>query len=233
MESTMAKNSMDQLLGQLNGTPPKGGPAADDQDVSTDDDGIEIDADTDDADDADDGADGDSGAEKDGNDAADDKDDAEDEVDEDALPDPVKAILKKNRDEVRDAQKEIRRLKRELRDKPDDSAENKDANERADKFQKLYVKRAAVDALREAGLSGKPDRFLRMLDLDTLEVDEDGQIDGLDEQVEEIKADFEDLFVKEPVKAPRRRISGDGAPRDVGPVPKSSTDLLVNQLMGR
>lgn len=72
-------------------------------------------------------------------------------------------------------------------------------------------------------------RVLRMLDLDELEVGEDGRVEGLAEQVEEIKAEFPEMF------ASARRPGGIDAAGRTGPGQKSKTssDQLAAQLLGR
>lgn len=66
------------------------------------------------------------------------------------------------------------------------------------------VRAAAKDALRNAGLilpeKGSPDgnyqRAIRLFDMDDIEVDDDGEVTGLDEQIKAVKRDFPELFAK-------------------------------------
>lgn len=59
------------------------------------------------------------------------------------------------------------------------------------------VRTAAREALKDAGLIGKPDRLLRLIDLDEIDVDpEDDELDGLAEQVRELKKEYPHLFRK-------------------------------------
>lgn len=54
---------------------------------------------------------------------------------------------------------------------------------------------AVPEALNEEGWNGKNlERMLRLLDLDSVEVDSDGEIDGLKDQVAELKKDFPEFF---------------------------------------
>lgn len=59
-----------------------------------------------------------------------------------------------------------------------------------------FVRSAARSALVEAGLIGKPDRLLKLIDADAVEIDEDGEVTGLDAQVRDLKRDYPELFGK-------------------------------------
>jgi hypothetical protein len=55
---------------------------------------------------------------------------------------------------------------------------------------------AARSALAAAGLQGKPDRLVAVLNLDAIDVDDDGNVAGLDKEIAQLKADFPSLFVE-------------------------------------
>lgn len=92
-----------------------------------------------------------------------------------------------------------------------------------DKYRPVLVKQAAKAALLEAGLvDPTPERVkkvLRLIDQDGVDIDEDGEVAGLDDQVEELKADYPEFFTK-PEEQRRRvpRVNGSnrtaGAPKD-------------------
>jgi hypothetical protein len=64
-------------------------------------------------------------------------------------------------------------------------------------WKPLVVNSAAKAALSSVGLIGKPDRLLRLIDLDEVDVDpESGELDGLDEQVADLKREYPHLFRK-------------------------------------
>ena len=75
------------------------------------------------------------------------------------------------------------------------------------KYKATAVRSAAKAAFLEAGLpSGSPDklaRVVRMLDLDELVVDDDGDVTGLDEQVAAIKKELPELFGTQDKRPPR------------------------------
>lgn len=100
------------------------------------------------------------------------------------------------------------------------------------KWKKRVVRQAAKAALLEAGLQGDPAKLARLVDENEVEVDDDGDIsDGLDEQVEQLKEDYPDLFEDKnapPPKATRRgRI--DGGNRDRPPAKKLSSAEIIQQ----
>lgn len=97
------------------------------------------------------------------------------------------------------------------------------------RWKSLYVKQAAKAALAQAGLIGKPDRLLKLIDMDDVTVDEDGSLVGLDAQVRELRQEYRDLFSK------RGGSRVDGAGRDdgdkAGPI-SSATQRLLAQSRG-
>lgn len=100
----------------------------------------------------------------------------------------------------------------------------------------MLVKTAARTAFVEAGLvlpKGNSDsamaRVVKLLDLDDLQITDDGQIDGLREQVEEIRGDFPELFGT--TNGHRRVGRVDGADRSGTPTPKTAVERLTAQIM--
>lgn len=88
----------------------------------------------------------------------------------------------------------------------DDAA--KTATDAAEKrYKPVAIRSAAKAAFLEAGLNdASPDRvkkLLRMVDLDEVDVDADGDVTGLDEQIESVKDDYPELF--KPAEQPRKR----------------------------
>lgn len=84
----------------------------------------------------------------------------------------------------------------------------REAQEAAEKRLKpVAVRAAAKAAFLEAGLQGGSERvtkMTRLLDLDAIEIDDDGEVTGLAEQVSTVKADYPELFTPEKqTRAPR------------------------------
>jgi len=101
------------------------------------------------------------------------------------------------------------------------------------KFKPLAVRSAAKAAFLEAGLQGvTPERvakLVRMLDLDSITVDDDGDVRGLDEQVKAVKADYPELFAAPDKRPPR--VNASDRPGTNGRL-KRSADLLASQVLG-
>ncbi len=147
-------------------------------------------------------------------------------------------------DALRKARREAKRAKSEqpTETKPDDGPDAKQAAEQATKaaegkWKPLMVKAAARSAFVEAGLTLPRDgadtamgRVLKMLDMDDLEITDDGQVDGLREQVEDIRRDFPELFAT----AARRpaRVDGADKPGQQNAAPKTSAERIAAGLLG-
>lgn len=149
---------------------------------------------------------------------------------EEELPENIKTILNKNRAAMRAAEARAVAAEKALASK--ETPEGEEAPPVDDKFKKLFVNTAAKSALAEAGLTTGTDRFLKLIDFDNVEVDEDGNISGLDDQIAELKDEFKELLA--PKEAPKKPVvKGDGAGRRETPVtPKSSAELLAEALRG-
>lgn len=108
--------------------------------------------------------------------------------------------------------------------------------ETEDKFRPLIAKSAARAALASNGATGDLNKMVRMLDLGELDISDDGDVDGLDEQIEELKKDFPALFrsddkgSEDDLKMRRRsRGSADGGPKK-GAVRKSASEIQAKAL---
>jgi hypothetical protein len=96
------------------------------------------------------------------------------------------------------------------------------------------VKQAARSALVEAGFSGEVSaRTMGLLNLDELDVDEDGEILGLDEAIEELKEDLPQLFKRSRNTSGTKGGTGrklDGGNKREAKAAKSYLDLVSEQL---
>lgn len=96
------------------------------------------------------------------------------------------------------------------------------------KWAPRIVASAAKAALVAAGLTGAPDRMLKMIDHEDLDIDDDGEVSGLDEQIAELKTDYPELFTAKFTKkgtridGSRRTAAGDGKR-------KSSADVIAER----
>ena len=95
------------------------------------------------------------------------------------------------------------------------------------RWKPVVVKQAARAALAEAGLIKPPNRLLRMLDMDDIDVNEDGEIDGLDEQIRDFKKEFPEFFGR---RSPKDVDGGDKGSR-TGKT-QGSAGLIARSLTG-
>ncbi|WP_328932629.1 MULTISPECIES: phage scaffolding protein [unclassified Streptomyces] len=75
----------------------------------------------------------------------------------------------------------------------------------------VAVKTAAIySGLAQAGVpAGQLDRMARIIDADSIAVDEDG-VEGLTEQIESLRTDYPELFKRQRQKAPDANVVGAG-----------------------
>jgi hypothetical protein len=104
-----------------------------------------------------------------------------------------------------------------------------EANDAAGRYKGLVVRSAARAALATAGVKGTPDRALKLLDITDLEIDEDGDVVGLDEQVRALKKDWPDLFAGKGSSRVDAGNPGGGG----GGSTKTATDIAIERLRGR
>jgi hypothetical protein len=124
-------------------------------------------------------------------------------------------------------------------DKGDDDASEKAAKAEREKWKPMVVRQAATSALSEAGLvlPDDPDdrrralkRALRLLDLGDVEVDDDGDVDGLDDAIADLKDDMPELFTR---KRASGKINGaDRRERGEGKV-KTASEIQAQGLLGK
>ena len=180
-----------------------------------------------------------------------DDDDRDDNGDDEQTPSPEefarmqRALTKANRE----AKKNRLRLK-EFLNTSNDGKDGDDKNKRVERerirdevseveetrWKKRVVRQAAKASLLEAGLTGDASRLARLVDEDDVDVDDDGEItDGLEEQIEQIKEDYPDLFEdRTERKKERRSLRGiDGSDRGNGRPPRklSSAERIQQQVL--
>jgi hypothetical protein len=215
---------------------------------------------SDDDDDGDDvGIDLDGGGADDEDDERDDEQDSDDEGEEKPKPATKKTesgITQADIDALREAQAkrnaehraEVRKLRAQLReiktagqktDAGTDEAATKAIEEAQAAAERRYkpiaIRNAAKAQFLEAGLNDLSDsrmrKLIRMLDMDDIEVDEDGEVVGLDDQIDAIKEDWPELFRKPETESvdnkPRIRApKGDAADKKNAPVKPTTTGEL-------
>lgn len=168
----------------------------------------------------------------------------EDDGDEDDDPAAVKAERDKLRTLMTKLKGERTNLRKELKAAregaaPKDGPPAKEAKEVTEarnalgKAEDRAKRQAAVLALTEAGLTkDQAKRSLRLLDLDSVELDADGDAD-LSEQIDDLKSDFPELFGNgkgKSQKAPRLPAGGQGGGRTPAqPKRDKTSEALLRQ----
>lgn len=145
----------------------------------------------------------------------------------------TQAALKKANEQAK-----THRLKVQELAKANEDADGKAAREAAEQAQAKYkpvaVRAAAKAEFLAAGLNDpkgeRVAKLSRLLDLDQVEIDDEGDITGLTDQVATIKADYPELFTTPKQKPPRldasgRKITDGGKPQTTG-------DRIAAQVMG-
>lgn len=199
---------------------------------------------------ADDGGGRDDDEDTDDDDDDDEEDDDEDDL-ADLTEDELKAELRKTRESLSKAsgsskskRDRIKQLRAELdeakrggsgkgekkddkgnEDKPDIDAIRRAALDEGRKAGEVTVKRSKVEvALAAAGVVDDKARarLARMVDLDDLDLDDKGNVDGLDEVIDELKGDMPSLFEK------RRKRPGVGGASDEGGKSREKEDSKLS-----
>jgi minor structural protein GP20 len=140
-------------------------------------------------------------------------DDQEEEEDEEYKP-PTAAEWKSTQAALKKANTEAKRFRTELRNarkKATDADADPDraAAKVEERWKPRVVRSEARAALAAAG--AKPSalgRLARTIDLDEVEIDDDGEVTGLDDLIEELKEDLPELFKDsddDDEPAPRRK----------------------------
>jgi hypothetical protein len=137
-----------------------------------------------------------------------------------------KSALQKERDRAKNAERQLRELRR--RNESDGEKMQREAEEEAEKrYKPQAIKAYAQGALAAAKIKGDPARATKLLDMEELDLDEDGTVIGLDEQIAQLKTDYPDLF--EPAVV-RKRVSTkvDGAGKKAPSTePKTSAEKIA------
>lgn len=101
------------------------------------------------------------------------------------------------------------------------------------RYKPVVVKSAARAALVEAGVAAdRVGKLMRLIDMSEVDVDDEGEVLGLDDQIESIKTDYPELFSAGEARQSRRIPRVTGADRQSPPVKKSVDELLAERLLG-
>lgn len=188
------------------------------------------------------------------------QDDLEEEAEETFTSkdmDKVKGALDKERTlnkdktaEIKAKNAEIRQLKADLKKSLDSKLEDDgvkttlaEAEKRADKFRNIAVTKEAKLALTEAGAKVSTSRLIKLLDLQDVEIDDNGNVSGLADAITELKEESPEFFKsdedEEEVKPTRKATVRKPGPVDGGnktpaqPRKLSSAELQAQIAMGK
>ncbi|MFI6854492.1 hypothetical protein [Streptomyces sp. NPDC050416] len=164
----------------------------------------------------------------------------------------TQAALKKANDDAKRHRLRNKELEEKARgDETEHEKALREAREEGERrFRAPLVRTAARSALIEAGalafLQDEKDpesagarekgesrikRLLKLVDTDSLDVDDDGSVSGLDAAIDELRRDYPELFAAQARKVKPRPT---GAPRQPAPEkPKSTAELHAARLLGR
>ena len=143
---------------------------------------------------------------------------------------------------------EVQRTLNELRDKYKDQETEtekaiREAEEKAEaRYKPIAVRKAVRAALIEAGATAAVEgdkekteariaRLMKLVDVGDLSIDDDGEVLGVDEQVDGLRADYPELF--EPAAKPKAKPRPTAAPRQAAPdKPKSAAEQHAARALG-
>jgi hypothetical protein len=164
----------------------------------------------------------------------------------------AQAALKKANDDAKRHRLRNKELEEKARgDETDHEKQLREAREEGEKrYREPLVRTAVRGALVEAGALGFLDeekdpksedaqqkaasrmqRLMKLVDFDSLDVDEDGGVSGLEAAVAELTRDLPDLFAV-PVRKPKARPTGAPRPAAVDK-PRSTAEIHAARILGR
>lgn len=147
---------------------------------------------------------------------------------------PTKAEYNKLVRNAQRAANDLKKLKEAQKAQPsEDDVETKISKAREEERSKAksrIVNAEAKAKLTAAGAKGDLSRLLRMIDLDDVDVTDDGDVEGLDDEIDRLKTDVPDLFATKVKADPRTR--RDAADKDAAPKAESDVDKIAKAMRG-
>ena len=156
----------------------------------------------------------------------------------------VRRTLAKRKQEKLEVQRQLNELRDKHREQETDAEKAiREAEERAEaRYKPIVVKKAERAALIQAGATAAVEgdkeksearlaRLLKLIDVSDLSVEDDGEVLGLDEQVEGLRADYPELF-DTPSRKTKARPTGAPRPAAVEK-PKSTAEIHAARILGK
>lgn len=144
----------------------------------------------------------------------------------------TQAALKKANDDAKRHRLRNRELEEKARgDETEHERALRKAREEGEKRFREPMKKAGVRAaLAEAGFSA-PDRLMKLIDWDAVTVDDDGDLIGVEAEVDRVKSEYPELLPQDKPK-PKARPTGAPKPPAVEK-PKSTAELHAARILGK
>jgi hypothetical protein len=156
----------------------------------------------------------------------------------------VRRTLAKRKQEKLEVQRQLNELRDKHREQETEAEKAvREAEERAEaRYKPIAVRKAVRAALVEAGATAATDgdkaktearisRLMKLIDVGDLSIDDDGEVLGVDEQIDGLRADYPELF-EAAVKKPKGRPTGAPKPAAVEK-PKSTGEIYAARILGR
>lgn len=156
----------------------------------------------------------------------------------------VRRTLAKRKEEKLAVQRQLNELRDKHREQETETEKAvREAEERAEaRYKPIAVRKAVRAALVEAGATAATDgdktkteariaRLMKLIDVSDLSIDDDGEVLGVDEQIDGLRADYPELFEASVRKAKARPTGAPKAP--AVEKPKSTAEMHAARILGR
>jgi hypothetical protein len=144
----------------------------------------------------------------------------------------TQAALKKANDDAKRHRLRNKELEEKARgDETEHEKALREAREEGERRFREPMKKSGVRAaLAEAGFTS-PDRLMKLIDWDAISVDDDGDLLGVEAEVDRVKSDYPELL---PQERPKPKARPTGAPRPAAPdKPKSTAEQHAARILGK
>jgi hypothetical protein len=156
----------------------------------------------------------------------------------------VRRTMAARKQEKLDVQRQLNELRDKYKEQETETEKAvREAEEKAEaRYKPIAVRKAVRAALVEAGATAATDgdkekteariaRLMKLIDVGDLSIDDDGEVLGVDEQIDGLRADYPELF--EPAaKKPKVRPTGAPKPAAVEK-PKTTAEIHAARILGR
>ncbi|WP_028809204.1 phage scaffolding protein [Streptomyces sp. 351MFTsu5.1] len=157
----------------------------------------------------------------------------------------VRRTLRKRKEEKLEVQRTLNELRDKYKEQETETERAvREAEEKAEaRYKPIAVRKAVRAALIEAGATTAVEgdkekteariaRLMKLVDVGDLSIDDDGEVLGVDEQIDGLRADYPELF--EPAAKAKPKVRPTAAPRPAAPdKPKSAAEQHALRALGR